>query len=161
MKKLIALVLGMMLVLGCLGLIGCGGGKKEEAGTGTTAEVEKDKEEKSRGGGKGWKDVAMYKGAEKSQQEVKMNIPAAAQGEYESTERRSYETQDEPEKVHEYYLEQMSKKGWHKLFAMKYPEGSAVSAWIKDDGARSCVVSTGKLKDGMTFIGLMLNEGKK
>ena len=161
MRKLIALALVMMLVLGCLGLIGCGGGKKEEAGTETTAEVEQDKQEKSQGGGKGWKAVAMYQGAQESQQEVKMTIPAAAKGEYESTERRWFETQDEPEKVHEFYLEQMPKNGWDKLFAMKYPEGSAVSAWIKNDGDKSCVVSTAKLQDGVTHIGLMLNEGKK
>ena len=44
---------------------------------------------------------------------------------------------------------------------MKYPEGSAVSAWVKTDGDRGCVVSTGKLQEGKTYIGLLLNEGKK
>jgi hypothetical protein len=90
-----------------------------------------------------------------------MSVPAAAQGDYERTEHRQYQTDDTPEQVHEYYLEQMPKKGWHKLFAMKYPEGSAVSGWVKSDEGRGCVISTGKLRIEKTYIGHLLNEGKK
>jgi len=71
-----------MLVFGCLGLMGCGGGKKEEAGSETTTEVEREKEKKedSKGKSKGWKDVAIYEGARESAKEIQMNIPAVAGG---------------------------------------------------------------------------------
>jgi hypothetical protein len=158
MKKAMACCIILAMIVSGLTMIGCGG-KKEQAATGETAGETGRPEKKAEQGGRGWSDVPEYRGAQTLAEEVPMSVPAAAQGDYERTEHRQYQTDDTPEQVHEYYLQQMPRKGWHKLFAMKYPEGSAVSAWIKSD--RGCVVSTGTLKDGKTYIGQLLNEGKK
>jgi hypothetical protein len=159
MRKPIVLCLVLALIVG-LALMACGE-KKEQTTSGKAVEETGKTKEDAKRSGYGWSDVPEYKGATKSEQEGQMTIPAAAQGEYEKVDRRWYETDDSPEQVHEYYLDQMPKKGWHKLFAMKYPEGSAVSTWVKDDGDRGCVISTGKMRDGKTHIGHLLNEGKK
>jgi hypothetical protein len=160
MRKSMACFLVLTLVLSSLMMAACGG-KKEQTSSGEVTEETGKPEKKADRGGGGWSDVPEYKGAAKSEVEVPMNVPAAARGEYERSQSRQYQTIDTPQQVHEYYLEQMPKKGWHKLFAMKYPEGSAVSAWVKGDEGRGCVVSTGTLRDGKTYIGHLLNEGKK
>jgi len=160
MRKSMTCFLVLSMVLSSLMVAACGG-KKEQTSSGKATEEAGKPAQKVDKGGHGWSDVPEYKGAAKTEAEVPMNVPAAARGEYERSESRQYTTTDTPLQVHEYYLEQMSGKGWHKLFAMKYPEGSAVSAWVKGDGGRGCVISTGKLRDGKTYIGHLLNEGKK
>jgi len=158
-KKTTVYCLILALVFSGLTVMACGG-KKEQTTTGETAE-ETGRPEKNADRGGGWSDVPEYKGADTLDEEVPMSVPAAAQGDYERTEHRHYQTDDAPEQVHQYYLEQMPRKGWHKLFAMKYPEGSAVSGWVKSDEGRGCVISAGTLRDGKTYIGQLLNEGKK
>jgi len=166
-RRSIVCVLVLILIVSGLALVACGGNKEqapsgEAAGQAGKTVAETEREGKTSGkSGRGWGDVPEYKGAVPVEGEVPMSVPAAAQGDYERTERRQYQTDDTPEQVHEYYLKQMPGKGWHKLFAMKYPEGSTVSAWVKGDEGRGCVISAGTLRDGKTYIGLLLNEGKK
>jgi hypothetical protein len=160
MRSLIVLCLVLALLIGSLAVMACGG-KKEETTSGAAVEETSQPEEAAAQGGRGWGDVPEYRGASISQKEGQMTVPAAARGEYQRAEHRWYETDDSWEQVHEYYLKEMPRKGWMKLFAMKYPEGSGISVWRKDDGDRGCVVSTGVSRDGVTHIGLLLNEGKK
>ena len=167
MRRTIVCFVILTLIVSGLIMMACGG-KKEPAPSGESAqEAGKAMEqaghsrEMDQKGARGWGDVPEYKGARPLEGEVPMSVPAAAQGDYERTEHRQYQTDDTPEQVHEYYLKQMPGKGWHKLFAMKYPEGSTVSAWVKGDEGRGCVISAGTLRDGNTYIGHLLNEGKK
>lgn len=167
MRRAIVYSLMLALILGALTAMACGGKKEQapsgeatEEAAGTTEETGGSKEVTAKSG-RGWSDIPEYKGASKSRQEGEVSLPAAARGEYERAETRWYETDDSWEQVHEYYLERMPREGWTKMMAMKYPEGSGISVWRKDDGDRGCVVTTAVRRDGMTHVGLVLNEGKK
>jgi len=159
-RRSIVCFLVLALIVSGLTVMACGG-KKEQTSSGEAIEEAGETKETAGKSGRGWNDVPEYKGAETLDEEVPMSVPPAARGDYERTEHRQYQTDDTPDQVHEYYLEQMPKKGWHKLFAMKYPEGSAVSGWVKSDEDRGCVISTGTMRNEKTYIGQLLNEGKK
>jgi len=116
MKRLISLSLVMILALSILGLLACGGGQKEEAGT-TTEEMDAPevKEQtvppKQKAGSEGctWADMPIYPGAEEADQPFDGAVATSE----EYTESHSYTSGDDLGKVAAFYKGQMPRRGWH------------------------------------------------
>ena len=74
-------------------------------------------------------------------------------------EQRYYITNDAPEKVCDFYKAGMPVQGWNKFVYQKYPEGSCMGTWVKENWKTRAVISIGKTRsDKKTFIGILKGE---
>ena len=145
MKKAISLLL--VLMLGCVGLVACGGG---EGSSGGAAPPEEEGTPPS-GGGFTWNDMPVYPGANQVQK-GSWSIPPA-EGDYSKVEWRYYETGDSMSTVASYYRSQMPAEGWQEMGWMEMEDVSwgYYSKNNEQDGAMIWVGSD----EGETFISLM------
>ena len=162
MKRLISLTLVLILALGCLGLLACGGGQKEEADTTTEAmstpepgEQVAPAKQKTGSGGCTWADMPMYPGAEKADQYF--NGVTTTPEEY--TESHTYTTGDALGKVAAFYQAQMPKKGWHQDKWMDVEMTKAEwtcqrGVYSMRDGKDAAIVKITDKGEGVTHIGL-------
>ena len=114
MKKVISLVLVVVMMLGCIGLVACGGG--EEVGQPPTEE----EEAPPSGVGLTWADMPVYPGANQIE-EMTWTIPPA-EGDYSTLEWRYYETRASVSEVAAFYKSQMPGKGWQEAMWMAVEE---------------------------------------
>ena len=157
MKRALSLVLVMLIVLGCVSLVACGG---EENGVSTPQDSEaengeaKSEEEVSTlssGDGLIWKDMPIYSGA-KTIAKGAWAIPAAEE-DWSKVEWRYYETNDTLSEVAKFYKSQMPDSGWQETMWMDAGEMS----WAfyqknnEQDGAMIWV----NANNGNTVIALM------
>jgi hypothetical protein len=142
-KKAISLLL--VLVLGCIGLVACGGG---EGSSGGAAPPEEEGTPPS-GGGFTWNDMPVYPGANQVQK-GSWSMPPA-EGDYSKVEWRYYETGDSMSTVASYYRSQMPAKGWQEMGWMGMEAGGYYSKNNEQDGAMIWVGSD----EGETFLSLM------
>lgn len=134
MKKVISLVLVVVMMLGCIGFVACGGG--EEAGQpptdgdGTLPPADGDGALPPSDGGEPtepppsgaftWNDMPVYTGANRIQ-EMTWTIPPA-EGDYSAIEWRYYETTASVSEVAAFYKSQMPAKGWQEAMWMTAEE---------------------------------------
>ncbi len=162
MKRLISLTLVLILALGCLGLVACGGGQKEEADTTTEAMSTPEQEgkaappeQKTGSGGCTWADMPMYPGAEKADQYF--NGVTTTPEEY--TESHTYTTGDALGKVAAFYQAQMPKKGWYQDKWMDVEMTKAEwtcqrGVYSMRDGQDAAIVKVTDKGEGMIYISL-------
>ena len=105
-----------------------------------------------------WDDIPIYPGASQITEEVALPFPAEST-DFELTEIRGYETDDPPEKVADFYLAEMPKKGWEKIVHMPMGE-SYMSVWQKGNGKLGTTIAIGKREDGKTHIGIIVGREK-
>lgn len=119
MKKIISLVLVVVMMLGCVGFIACGGGETETAPPTEEEDVtlpteEGEPTELLPSGAVTWNDMPVYTGANRIQ-EMTWTIPPA-EGEWVKLEWRYYETRDSVSEVAAFYKSQMPAYGWGEQF---------------------------------------------
>lgn len=154
MKKLISLVLVLVMMLGCVGLVACGGGE-EDVTAPPPSEVEvtapppsEEKPTPPPGGVLTWSDMPIYSGA-KQVQKGSWSIPPA-EGEWSKVEWRYYETGDSVDKVAAFYKSRMPGKGWEEMGWMemqemnwgiynKNNEQDAAMVWIGSDDGKTAL----------------------
>jgi len=152
LKKSISLFIVLLLVLGCVGFIACGGG--EENGEEETANGDADLPEDDDSAPSGtltWGDIPTYPGASQVQK-GSWGIPPE-QGEWSKMEWRYYETGDSADDVAAYYKSRMLTNGWSETMWME-AEGIAWAYYTKNgekDGAMFWTAS----EEGETFFALM------
>jgi len=122
LKKIISLVLVVVMMLGCVGFIACGGG--EEVGQPPTEEEEapptEEEEAPPSEDGLTWNDMPVYPGANRIQ-EMTWTIPSE-EGEWTKLEWRYYETGASVSTVTDFYKSQMPGNGWQETFWMEMEE---------------------------------------
>ena len=142
----------MLLLLGCVGLVACGGGEEngtEETSNGDTTLPADD--EPAPSGTLTWSDIPTYPGATVAQK-GSWAIPAE-QGEWSKMEWRYYETRDTADDVAAFYKSRMPGNGWNETMWME-AEGMAWAYYTKNgenDGAMFWSAS----EEGETFFALM------
>ncbi len=122
MKKVIPLVLVVVMMLGGIGLVACGG---EEVGPPPTEEEEAPPPTEEEAPppsevGLTWNDMPVYPGANRIQ-EMTWTIPSE-EGEWTKIEWRYYETGAIISTVTDFYKSQMPGKGWEETFWMEMEE---------------------------------------
>ncbi len=121
MKKVISLVLVVVMMLGCIGLVACGGGDAETAppSNGETVPPSNGEPTPSEDG-LTWNDMPVYPGANRIQ-EMTWTIPSE-EGEWTQLEWRYYETGASISTVTDFYKSQMPGNGWEEMFWMEMEE---------------------------------------
>lgn len=113
------------------------------------------KEESFTPEGSSWNDIPVYPGAEDEG-------PKPCSGKWakcEKCEHRTYITTECPEKACDFYKMEMPGNGWNKLVFQKYPEGSCLGSWIKQDSEVRVFLNIGKRRgDKKTYIGITRGE---
>jgi hypothetical protein len=131
-KRVISLVLVLVVMLGCVGLIACGGGEGE------TAQPAPEEPQLVRTFSPGiainWGDMPVYPDALKIQ-EGNWEIPTLEQ-QWARVEWRYYETEDSTSMVADFYKSQMYGKGWTKR------------GWVEIGEISSCAYSKNNAMDG-------------
>lgn len=152
MKKVISLVLVVVMMLGCIGLVACGGGDGETTppSNGETVPPSNGEPPPSEGG-LTWNDMPVYPGANRIQ-EMTWTIPSE-EGEWTQLEWRYYETGASLSTIVSFYKSQMPGKGWQQPFWMESPEGSW-SYYVKNNEQDVAWVWIGS-EEGKTVIVLM------
>ena len=117
MKKIISLVLIVVMMLGCVGFIACGGGETEttpptEEEDVTPPSDEGEPTEPPPSGAFTWNDMPVYTGANQIE-EMTWTIPPA-EGEWTKLEWHYYETRASVSEVTAFYKSQMPGKGWQE-----------------------------------------------
>ena len=145
MAKVISLVFIVVTVLGCLGLVACGG----EGENGTT--LPSNGGTAPSGDDSTWDDIPVYSRA-KQVQKGSWSIPPD-EGKWSKVEWRYYETGDSVSTVAAFYRTEMPKKGWQEVGWMETEEMSwlGYSKNNEKDGAIIWIDS----EEGKTFIALM------
>ena len=152
MKKVISLVLVVVMMLGCIGLVACGGG--EEVGQPPTEEEEApptEEEAPPSGVGLTWADMPVYPGANQVTQAT-WSIPQE-EGDFSKIEWRYYETGDSVSTVTDFYKSEMPGKGWEETFWMETDE-MRWGYYAKNNEQDGAMVWVG-FDEGKTFIALM------
>jgi sulfatase modifying factor 1 len=104
-----------------------------------------------------WEDIPVYPGAREIMEEITPLFPSGST-DYEQVGIRNYETDDPKEKVADFYLAEMPKKGWEKI--MHTPMGeSVVSVWHKGDGELGTTIGIGE-QEGKTYIAIIVGREK-
>lgn len=104
-----------------------------------------------------WEDIPVYPGASEIVKEVMASFPPGST-DYELVGSRTYETDDEIEKVADFYLAEMPKKGWEKIMHMSMG-GSYTSVWQKGDGKFGTTIGIGE-QEGKTYIAIIVGREK-
>jgi sulfatase modifying factor 1 len=104
-----------------------------------------------------WEDIPVYPGASEIMKEVTASFPPGST-DYELVGSRSYQTDDEIEKVADFYLAEMPKKGWEKIMHMSMG-GSYTSVWQKGDGKFGTTIGIGE-QEGKTYIAIIVGREK-
>jgi sulfatase modifying factor 1 len=104
-----------------------------------------------------WEDIPVYPGASEIMEALTLSFPAAST-DYEQVGVRNYETDDPTEKVADFYLAEMPKKGWEKIMHMPMGE-SVVSVWQKGDGKFGTTIGIGE-EEGKTYIAIIVGREK-
>ena len=107
--------------------------------------------------GLAWEDIPVYPGASEIMKEVTASFPPGST-DYELVGSRSYETDDEIEKVADFYLAEMPKKGWEKIMHMQMG-GSYTSVWQKGNGKFGTTIGIGE-QNGKTYIAIVVGQEK-
>ena len=157
MKKVISLVLVVVMMLGCVGFVACGGG--EEVGPPPTEEEEApptEEEEAPPSGAFTWNDMPVYTGANQIQ-EMTWTIPSE-EGEWSNVEWRYYETSASVSEVTAFYKSQMPGKGWEEMGWMDWTgmemEDMQWGYYTKNNEQDVAMVWIGS-QEGKTVISLM------
>ena len=165
MRKVMSLVLVLIMVLGCISLVACGGEEKgvttpedseeetseAEASEEETSEAEASEEEAgtpSGGDGLTWKDMPVYSGAGQIARGA-WAIPPA-EGDWSKVEWRYYEINDTPGKIAAFYKSQMPENGWQEMmwmdagemswgFYQKNDEQDGAMVWVAVDDGNSVI----------------------
>ena len=128
MKKVILMALALLLILTCVGITACGGGKENEATpaltktqgqspTGTTA-----KPTQASGDAGNWGSIPIYPGSKKiidlksDDNEILDDKPAVM-------EHRTYDTNGNTNDVADFYKEKMPANGWDETMWSEIPSG--------------------------------------
>jgi formylglycine-generating enzyme required for sulfatase activity len=104
-----------------------------------------------------WEEIPVYPGASEIVKEVTASFPPGST-DYELVGSRSYETDDEVEKVADFYLAEMPKKGWEKIVHIPMGE-SYTSVWQKGDGKFGVTIGIGE-QEGKTYIAIIVGREK-
>lgn len=143
MKRVISLVLVLVVMLGCVGLVACGGGEGE------TAQPAPEEPQIVRTMAPGiainWGDVPVYPDAKKIQ-EGDWEI-STMEAEWARSEWRYYETEDSTSMVADFYKSQMYGKGWTER------------GWVETEEISSCAYSKNNSMDG-AFVWISSDKGK-
>ncbi len=121
MRRLLVLGLMAALIFSGMWLLACGGGEKqagEESASQETMLAEKESEDESgQVSEAGWKDIPIYSGAQRFENEMTKRMSAAmtAQGQTGSSRVQFYKSGDDFNKIVSYYKAQMPRKGWEKV----------------------------------------------
>jgi len=152
LKKVISLVLVVVMMLGCIGLVACGGGDAETAppSNGETVPPSNGELPPSEDG-LTWNDMPVYPGANQVTQ-VTWSIPPA-EGDYLVMEWRYYETGANVSTVTSFYKSQMPGNGWQEAMWMEMEE-MQWGYYSKNNERDMAMVWIGS-EEGQTFIGLM------
>jgi hypothetical protein len=139
MRKLLALTLTTALVLSSVWLLACGGGGEKQAGEEPESQetMLAEKEQGDTGGevkDAGWKDIPIYSGAERFENEMteRMSAAMSARSEGGSSKVQFYKSSDDFDKIVKYYKSHMSRKGWKLVTDQEEEEGWG-SMWQKGD----------------------------
>ena len=110
------------MMLGCIGLVACGGGDGETTppANGETAPPSNGETAPPSEGGLTWNDMPVYPGANRIQ-EMTWTIPSE-EGEWTKIEWRYYETGASISTVTDFYKSQMPGNGWEEMFWMEMEE---------------------------------------
>jgi hypothetical protein len=156
MKRVLSLVLVTVMLLGCIGLVACGGNDNDgtesttqPASSKTTAAASKTTVSSS--GGLTWNDMPVYSGA-KQVQKGSWAIPSN-DGDYSKVEWRYYEVGKSAADVISYYKSKMPDNGWTQTAWMemgtmsygmytKNSEKDAAMIWVME-------------QDGKTILSMM------
>jgi hypothetical protein len=165
MRRLLVLGLMAALIFSSLGLLACGGGEKqagEESASQETMLAEKESEDESgQVSEAGWKDIPIYSGAERFENEMTKRMSAAmtAQGQTGSSRVQFYKSGDDFNKIVSYYRAQMPRKGWEKVTDKEEEEGWG-SMWQKGE---QVLVNVSVIRDidGECGIVIARHEGLK
>lgn len=158
LKKLIYLTLALILVIGTIGLVACGGnGDETDNGTDTVPADEtpasSEPAESSSEGGVTWSDIPIYSGADQIQQASwGMAIPADESG-WSDVAWRYYETSDSASDVIDFYKDEMPDNGWDEMSWME-AGGYAVGYYVKNNEQDGAMFWCGE-EDGKTVFALM------
>jgi len=121
LKKIISLVLVVVMMLGCVGFIACGGGETETTPPSNGETVPPSNGETTPPSGAViWNDMPVYTGANRIQ-EMTWTIPPA-EGDYSTLEWRYYETRASVSEVAAFYKSQMPANGWQEAMWMAAEE---------------------------------------
>ncbi len=160
MKRTALFVLMLVVVFGCVGMMGCGSGGEENAlptpDTAQEEEQESSSEQQSSqsAGGSMWDDMPVYATAMQLQQ-ASWSIPPQDDADYEKAEWRYYELPSAHgvEMVAGFYKMEMPKKGWQQMMEMEV-EGMAMLFYTKNNEADVAYVWAAS-EDGKTVFALM------
>jgi len=156
MKRLVSLSLVVVLILGSVGLVACGGKESEPTQEPTqtpspTTTPSPTQTAPSPTGGLTWNDMPIYSGA-KQVQKGSWSIPPA-EGDYSKVEWRYYESGDNIGNVASFYKGKMPGQGWEEMGWMETPEMNW-GMYNKNNEQDAAMVWIGS-DDGKTFIALM------
>lgn len=155
MKKVISLVLVVVMMLGCVGLVACGG--EEGVTTPPPEEAAPPPPEEEAppppppAGGLTWNDMPVYPGVNQVQKGA-WSIPPE-EGEWSRVEWRYYETGDSVSTVVAFYKSQMPGNGWEETFWMEMDE-MRWGYYSKNNEQDAAMVWVGS-DEGKTFVALM------
>ena len=154
MKKAISLVLALVLILGLVGLVACGGnGDEADNGTTATPTAGNETEAPSSNSGLTWNDMPIYSGADQVQK-GNWAIPADEEG-WSKVEWRYYETGDGTANVIAFYKSEMPDQGWEEIMWME-AEGIAYAYYSKNNEADGAMFWCGLDEDeNKTVFALM------
>ncbi len=155
MKKVLSLVLVVVMMLGCIGFVACGGGEGETTPPPSNGETVPPSNGETTpppsGVGLNWNDMPIYPGANRIQ-EMTWTIPSE-EGEWTKVEWRYYETGASVSTVTDFYESQMPGKGWQDTFWMEMEE-MQWGYYIKNNEQDVAWVWIGS-EEGKTVISLM------
>jgi len=155
LKKVLSLVLVVVMMLGCIGFVACGGGEGETTpppSNGETAPPSNGETTPPPSGvGLTWADIPVYPGANQIQ-EMTWTIPSE-EGEWTKMEWRYYETGASVSAVATFYKSQMPGKGWQETFWMEVEEMQW--GWYSKNNEQDGAIVSINSEEGKTFIALM------
>jgi len=156
LRKTISLIVVLVMVLGCVGFIACGGRGESETPPSNGGAISAPDEEvvPPSIGGFTWDDMPVYAGAEQIQ-EANWTMPPA-EGDWANVEWRYYTMNDDlndVSMVSMFYKMEMPKNGWQSMGQMEMQDMSW-AYYSKNDEKDGAVVWIG-YDEGKTVFGLM------
>ena len=152
MKKAISLVLILVVILGSIGLVACGGGETGTTPTPSNGGTTPTPSPTPPPSGLNWTDMPVYSGVVTQVQKGSWAIPPE-EGEWTKVEWRYYETGDSVSQVAAFYRAQMPGNGWQEVAWMEMQEMSW-GLYNKNDEKDGAMIWVGS-DEGKTFIALM------
>jgi hypothetical protein len=156
LRKVISLLLVLVIMLGCIGLVACGG--EEESGTTPTngePTAPAEKETPSSGGGFTWDDMPVYPGA--TTDEGTWTSVTKDNAHFES---HLYETNDSLSAVADFYKSEMPKNGWNQQGWAQVGAENAVGVFVKNNEQDTANVNLKKEGDRVLILLQRVHEDK-